>query len=486
MRRIRPMAMVSEVGCPRIVWAVCALGLWGALPMAAQTVTTLVDFNYSNGSFPYAAQVQGTDGNLYGTTSGGGAQNSGTVFKISQSGAFTELYSFCSLSGCGDGENPEGGLVQASDGNYYGTTSAGGAYGWGTVFRITAKGVLTTLYSFCPEAGCVDGATPVPSLVQATNGLLYGTTSGGGASGNGAVFEITISGTLTTLYSFCSFANCSDGGNPQGALIQGNDGDLYGTTVSGGANGSGTVYRITLAGAHSVVYNFCSLTGCSDGQDPYSALVEDSKGNFYGTTRLGGVNGVGTVFKLNSSGKLITLYAFCSVSGCADGSEPFFAGLAAGTDGNYYGTTDLGGVGFGTLYKIGPQGTFTTLYSFGTESGDGLNPYAALMQATNGSFFGTTYGGGTGGVGAIFSLSVGLGAFVEVSPAIGKVGAPVKVLGTTLTGTTSVAFNGIAATFKVVSPSLIATTVPAGATTGFVQVVTPSGTLSSNVPFRVN
>jgi uncharacterized repeat protein (TIGR03803 family) len=484
MGRMGSIVKRHRAGCGLAGVVLCASCLLAAMPLSAQTFTTLQSFNTSDGAFPYAPLVQGTDGNLYGTTSSGGAQNSGTVFKISQSGTFTELYSFCLQSACADGENPEGGLVQGSDGNYYGTAFGGGAYGWGTAFKISPTGTLTTLYSFCLKAQCTDGANPVPGLVQATNGAFYGTTSGGGTFDGGAVFKITTTGALTTLYSFCSLDNCADGANPEGALIQGTNGNLYGTTVSGGANGSGTVYEITPAGAFTTLYSFCTQSGCADGQDPYSALVQDTKGNFYGTTRLGGANGVGTVFKLAPGGVLTTLYTFCPQSGCADGSEPFFAGLTAGTDGNYYGTTDLGGVGFGTLFKISPRGTFTTLYSLGSQSGDGLNPYAALIQATNGSFYGTTHSG-SAGVGSVFSLSVGLSAFVEVKPSSGKVGAAVKILGTNLTGATSVTFNGTAAVFKVTTKTLISTTVPSGATSGPVRVVTSHGTLTSNVNFQV-
>jgi uncharacterized repeat protein (TIGR03803 family) len=207
----------------------------------------------------------------------------------------------------------------------------------------------------------------------------------------------------------------------------------------------------------------------------------------YGTTVGGGAHARGTVFKITPSGTLTTLYSFCSQSGCTDGGHPL-AGLVQATDGNLYGTTaGIGDVGAGTVFKVTPGGTLTTLYSFCSQSGctDGDDPTAGLFQATNGNFYGTTYSGGGAADGTVFSLFVGLGPFVETQPTSGRVGEAVKILGTGLTGAVRVTFNAHAAAFKVASNSLITTTVPAGATTGPVEVVTPSRTLLSNVPFRV-
>jgi uncharacterized repeat protein (TIGR03803 family) len=236
-------------------------------------------------------------------------------------------------------------------------------------------------------------------------------------------------------------------------------------------------------------------------------LVQATNGNLYGTTSTGGDTlnyfiGLGTVFKITPGGKLTTLYRFCEqFIPCTDGFYPY-AGLVQATDGNLYGTTEYGGnnncavgdPGCGTIFRITTSGELTTLYSFCGQvpCTDGAYPYAGLVQATNGTFYGTTYSGGdvadtncVGGCGAVFSLSVGLGPFVETVPTSGEVGATVKILGNSLKGATSVTFKGTAATFKVVSSSEIITTVPTGATTGTVKVVTPSGTLSSNVAFLV-
>ena len=406
----------------------------------------------------------------------------------------TTLYSFLDSFGSRPPDDPSG-LIQATGGNLYGTTFNGGANGSGTVFRITPSGMLTTLYSFCPLSGCLDGGGPYAGLVQATNGDLYGTTccyGPHGAGTAGTIFKITPSGTLTTLHSFCSQTGCPDGAGPYGALVQATNGDLYGTTSQSGAYGGGTVFKITPSGTLTTLHSFCSQTGCPDGSPP-TGLVQAASGDFYGTTMYGGASGLGTIFRITPSGTLATLYSFvCSQSACPDGTEPS-AGLVQATDGNLYGTANGGANAGGTIFKITPSGTLTTLYSFCFQTGctDGAYPSAGLVQATNGNFYGTTSEGGIGGActgggcGTVFRLSVGLGPFVITRPTSGEVGAAVMILGTDLTGATSVSFNGTAATFTVVSRSLITTTIPAGATTGFVTVATPTGTLKSNVKFRV-
>jgi uncharacterized repeat protein (TIGR03803 family) len=449
----------------------------------AQTFATLASFDGTDGANPQAALVQATNGSLYGTTESGGTNGDGTVFEISPSGTLTTLHSFDET----DGQFPYSAPIQAADGNLYGTTQYGGANGGGTVFKITPSGTLTTLYNFSScssQSGCTDGYRPFAGLVEATNGALYGTTGYGGAYGSGNVFKINLSGTLTTLYSFCSQLNCPDGSVPVATLVQDRDtGDLYGTTVNGGTTGGGgTVFKITLDGTLTTIYS---------GIGTQAGLIQGSDGNFYGTTYGGGANGMGEVFKITCGGELTPLYSFCSQSGCTDGEYPS-AGLVQGTDGNFYGTTQYGGVGgsdcfgtCGTVFKVTPTGTLTTLHSFSATDGDGAYPLAAPIQDTNGSFYGTTTGGGADFFGAVFSLSEGLHPFVETQITSGPVGAAVKILGTELTGATSVSFNGTASAFNVISRSLITTTVPAGATTGKVQVVTPSRTLSSNVEFRV-
>jgi uncharacterized repeat protein (TIGR03803 family) len=481
----------------KLNWGMRACGIFllsatAAVALSAPTFTSLYNFcsqaNCRDGSQPYAGLIQAANGTFYGTTVGGGANNDGTVFKITTNGTLTTLHSFDFR----DSAHPEDALVQAKDGNIYGTTESGGTNRHGTIFTITPSGALTTLYNFCSQSGCADGTNPDAALVEATNGDFYGTTGRGGANNNcgggcGTVFTITPSGTLTTLYSFCLQSGCADGKYPLAGLVQAADGKLYGTTYYGGANSRGTLFEITPNGALTILYTFCSQSGCADGKYPLAGLVQATNGMFYGTTSDGGANAYyGTVFKINPSGKLTTLHSFNGT----DGYSPESA-LVQATDGNFYGTTKSGGTyNAGTVFKITPGGTLTTLHSF--DGTDGYYPYAGLAQATDGKFYGTAAYGGTGignactsGCGTVFSLSVGLGPFVATQPTSGEVGAHVKILGTNLTGATSVTFNGTAATFTVKSKSEITTTVPSGATTGTVQVVTPGGTLSSNVPFRV-
>jgi uncharacterized repeat protein (TIGR03803 family) len=478
-------------------YAVLVLCATTAVALPAQTFTTLHSFDNTDGASPTAALVQGTDGNFYGTTTGeGGVHDYGTVFKITPSGTLTGLHSFDNT----DGFLPYAGLVQATNGSFYGTTEAGGlsephfcSEGCGTIFKIAPSGTLTTLYNFCSQSGCRDGASP-NGLVQAANGDFYGTTTDyGGAGMFGTVFRITPSGTLTTLHSFCSQSGCTDGYYPAAALVQSTNGEFYGTTYYGGANAGGTVFKITASGTLTTLYSFCSQGGCTDGSYPAAALIQSTNGDFYGTTGRGGVSNHGTVFKITPSGTLTTLYSFCSQSDCMDGSSP--VGLVRATNGDFYGTTSEGGLrgpttcilGCGTVFKITPSGTLTTLYNFCSQSAcmDGYYPAAALLQSTNGDFYGTAKYGGANGDGTVFSLSVGLGPFVKTRPHTGKVGAAIQILGNHLTGTTSVSFNGTSAVFNVVSATEINTTVPVGATKGYLQVVTPGGTLSSGGPFLV-
>ena len=348
----------------------------------------------------------------------------------------TTLYSFCSLPNCADGEVSTAPLVQGTDGNFYGTTSAGGSRGtYGTVFKITPSGTLTSLYSFCSQPNCTDGEIPFGGLVEGTDGYFYGTTEGGGAHNilDGTVFKMTASGTLTTIYSFCF--PCAEGDQPVGGLVQGTDGNFYGTTSLGGGTdcggtGCGTVFRISSGGTLNPLHSFNG----ADGWYPAAVLIQATDGNFYGTTAQGGANnlcesndggtvGCGTVFKITPTGILTTLYDFCSQPGCADGAFPSgyqSGGLVQGTDGNVYGTTYGGGTGTGcyfqgvngcgTIFKITPSGTLTTLYDFCSQPGctDGRVPFAGLVQATDGNFYGTTSGGGTGGGpagGTIFKIT---------------------------------------------------------------------------------
>jgi uncharacterized repeat protein (TIGR03803 family) len=474
----------------------------------------------SDGFTPYGPVIQGTDGNFYGVTFYGGLNDAGVIFRMTAHGAVTTLYSFC-LKGsppCPDGGTPVV-LIQGTDGDFYGTTLGGGALqDSGTVFKVTPSGTLTTLHRFCSKGTsteCPDGAQP-NGLIQGTDGNFYGTTFTGGRARRGTFFRITPKGVLTTLYSFCAKSSCDDGSTPLSGVIEGTDGKFYGTTESGGARHGGTVFKITSSGTLTTLSSFCAKPNCTDGAGP-NGLIQGSDGNLYGTTEEGGYRagncqiGCGTIFRITLSGKLTTLYSFCRVAdadgGCPDGNG--LAGLIQGTDGDFYGTTSEGGsgscffdevfLGCGTLFKITSSGKLTTLYNFCSRNvlcPEGNEPNA-LTQGTDGSFYGIAVGGGIGygagecfnigpqGCGTAFRLSVGLGPFVETQPVAGKPGQSARILGSDLKGATRVTFNGAAAKFAIVSQTEITTTVPADATTGYVEVVTPRGTLKSNEKFLV-
>ncbi len=242
---------------------------------ASVKFVTLHTFTGADGAYASGPLVQATNGEFYGMTDSGGTNCAatsglcGTIFKTTPSGALTTLYSFCSQAGCLDGKGPYGGLVQATDSGLYGTTYAGG--GAGTVFQISQTGALTTLHDFCEPPACADGADPIAGLVQAADGNLYGTTQVGGAYGGETVFRITPTGTLTAIYEFCAQGGCADGKNPNGGLVQAKNGDLYGTTAGGGitnsacSGGCGTIFKITPPATLTTLYSLCSQPGCTDG-----------------------------------------------------------------------------------------------------------------------------------------------------------------------------------------------------------------------------
>jgi len=395
---------------------VCVLCAATAIAAPGQTFKTLASFRLiEDGGYPqYMSLVQGTDGNLYGTAPEGGVEYLGTVFKVTSGGELTWL---CNLgeSGCSDGSHPFAGLIQAADGNFYGTTWQGGSNGAGTVFEYAADGTLTTLYSFCSQPNCTDGDDPYAPLAQAADKNFYGTTFDGGVGGYGTVFEITSAGVLNTLHSFSN----ADGAGPVAGLIQGKDGNFYGTTVYGGANSAGTVFEINAAGNLTTLHSFCSEKGCADGADPFSGLVQATDGNFYGTTHGGGAHGQGTIFRITPRGNLTTLYSFCSQTKCVDGAYPY-AGVIQATDGNFYGTTSKGGVSdSGTVFAITPGGKLTTLHSFCSKKNcaDGADPVGGLVQVRDGTLYGTTAEGGAYENGAVFSLPPGLVPPVEAEAA---------------------------------------------------------------------
>ena len=366
----------------------------------AGTLTTLYSFcsksGCSDGAIPLAGLVQGTDGNFYGTTTNGGSGYSslcdggcGTVFRITPAGVLTTLYTF---TGGTDGANPEAGLVQGSDGNFYGTTKGGGAHlDDGTVFKITSAGAFATLYSFCAQSGCSDGTEPKAGLVQGADGNFYGTTSNGGAANAiGTVFKITPAGTLTTLYSFTGGA---DGGAPKAGLVQGKDGNFYGRTTSGGSGNysdGGTVFKITPAGVLTTLYSFGYTWApytCDNFYPTCAGLVQGTDGNFYGTTTYFGFYESGSVFRMTPAGALTRLHSFCAQNGCPDGENPQ-AGLVQGRDGKFYGTTWGGGAnGDGTVFSLSP-GLPTALGEQVDYFGYGFADLT-VWRPSNGTFYST-------------------------------------------------------------------------------------------------
>ena len=461
-------------------FALTLLWVATALAASAQNVTTLYSFKLSNGANPeFVTPAQGRDGDIYGTTFIGGSSTScgpgcGTVFKVTPHGALTSV----SFGADGtEGAGPDAGLVLGPDGMLYGTTSSGGASGNGEVFSLNPKTMaITVLHTFSGS----DGANPQAPLALGPGGRYYGTTFAGGSINNGTVFSITSSGTFISLHSFSG----ADGANPiGGGLTLGSDGALYGVTFGGGNVGRGTIFRITASGTLTKLYDFDGTNGAN----PYGTLLLAADGNMYGTTS-GDVT-FGTVFRLTQAGVVTVLHSF-------DAGDDPSAGLVQATDSKLYGTTFHGGAqGYGAIFSITTGGTFATLYSFPVfDYVHGENPYG-LMLHTNGKFYGMTIDGGTShncdfsdspGCGTVFSLDVGLGPFVKFEVPYGKVGSVAQILGTGLTGATAVSFNGIpASSFKLILDTFMTATVPEGATTGRVTVTTPTGTLTSNVKFKV-
>lgn len=457
--------------------------------MAQNTFNTMASFDYTDGAYPTSFTL-GTDGNFYGTTDKGGVsaggcnQSCGAIFKVTTGGALTLLHAFVDT----DGNGPSG-IAQTSSGEFYGTTSYGGANdctSWGspstcgTVFKMSSTDTVTTLYSFCVQSNCTDGALPWGGVVMGSDGNLYGTASAGGTGvcsspagpGCGTVFKITTAGVLTTLHNFVG----SDGAYPFSRLVQGSDGNFYGVTDGGGTHGFGTVFKITTGGTLTTLYNFSG----TDGGFPYGPLIQASNGNFYGTTAAvswadfgPGPNctasgaGEGTVFEITSGGALTTLHTFTGT----DGSYPF-PGVIQGADGNIYGMTSCGGTnGYGTIFQLTSTNTLNTLYTFsGT---DGAFPFSSLVQASSGTFYGASVLGGVDNYGSVFSLSVGSTITVTVSPTTLSFGSVAidttsasKTVTLTNTGTASLSISSIAITagssFFAISSNACGSTLAAG------------------------
>jgi uncharacterized repeat protein (TIGR03803 family) len=410
----------------------------------AQTHNVLHSFTgVADGATPYAGLVRDASGNLYGTTTAGGASNRGTVFKLYTTGKETLLHSF---TGGADGATPYAPLVLDPSGNLYGTATAGGASNSGTVFKVDTTGAETVLYTF---TGGADGKTPDAPLVLDPSGNLYGTTSAGGATNSGIVFKLDTTGAETVLYTFSGGA---DGKTPTGGLVRDAAGNLYGTTNDGGRPracflgyvGCGVVFKLDTTGTETVLYTF---TGGTDGGNPYYAgLVRDASGNLYGTTSAGGASDSGTVFKLDTTGTETVLYSFGN-----GGVEPF-AGLVRDAAGNLYGTTTNGGSGFGTVFKLDTSGTETLLHTF-AGGADGATSYAGLVLDAAGNLYGTTTAGGDSSFGTVFEIALAPAFSVSASGLTPSTVSPGGSSTATVNITATSAFSGSVALSCSVQPS---------------------------------
>jgi uncharacterized repeat protein (TIGR03803 family) len=447
----------------------------------AQTYTPLYNLGSKTGDpmnpQPIGLFSQGRDGALYSTAPVGGSNKGGAAFKITTSGSLTKLADFNPYSAP---TAPLGGLTLGLDGNFYGTTSTGGTHAVGTVFSVTPAGVLSILYNF--TAGTDDGA-PTSAPVLGLDGNLYGTADVIYAGTYGTGYKMTPKGAFTTIHQF----KFTDGSTPY-QLILGLDGNFYGVTRGGGsASSMGVVFRMSKAGAVKVLHIFTGYP--NDGNLPIGTLAQGNDGTLYGTTYLGGTKNWGTVFKVSPTGTgYKVLHNFDRTLNVNDGINPL-TGVVIGNDGNLYGTTGSGGKqNSGSLFKITPAGTYTALYSFCAVAGckDGFYPQTPMVQHTNGKFYGATESGGTTiNGGEFFSLDVGLKPFINIVLLSGKSGSVAQILGQGFNGTTSVKFNGIAATFTIVSDTYLTAKVPPTATTGVVTVTTAGSTLTSFRIFKV-
>ncbi len=457
------------------------------VPAQGQTPTTIYTFAGGGPGNPQNNSVaQGRDGNFYFTTCIPLSINS-VLFNISASGQLSTVYvpTNCSY-----------GVTLGTDGNLYSTTGnndgAGGLYG--SVYKVTPAGTATTLHTFTNGA---DGSYPYWPPIQGTNGIFYGTTQAQIA--NSTAYSVTSSGTFTTLHTFTG----SDGQNVNG-LVQGSDGNFYGSSQSGGANNLGVVYKMTSAGAVTVLHSFAGSDGAVGRWD----LIQAKDGNFYGVTLNGGTNGGGVLYKITSTGTYTVLYNF-PYTGTNQYTTPFpYSGVIQATNGLLYGVTgNLGGPwAFGSIYSFNTAtSTFTTLYNF-TGGTDGGQPFGPLLQHTDGLLYGTTYVGGNvsgsdycntvesdpglvgvGGCGTVFTFNIGAKAFINLQSTSGKVGSTVGIFGQGFSSSSVVKFNGVKATKVTLSgTTYITATVPTGATTGKVTVATGSTTLTSTQTYTVH
>ncbi len=439
----------------------CFLCALSAQMASAQGYTDLYEFGGKpGGCCPQhpSLMAQGRDGNIYGITTVGGANNLGSVFKITQTGILTQLYSFDTVHG----STPVGGLVLGLDGNLWGTAELGGANGFGNVFKITPSGTLTVVYNFTGNS-TVDGGFPVSPLIVGPDGQYYGT------SHPGIAFKVSATGVFTRIATTAS--------ESFGPLLLATNGSYYGVTEFAGTNTLGTIYKVT-GNTSTTLFNFDGPRG----EFPIGGLVQGADGNLYGTTTAGGSANDGVIFRISPTGSYTVVFNFDHVNQLGLGYQAY-AGLIAGNDGNLYGTTIWGGTnGDGVIFQLTTSGAYTVLYNFDGTHGTGT--YATPMEHTSGEIYGLTKRGGALGDGVVYGFGANLPAFISLTSPSGAVGSTVGILGKGFSTASSVLFHGTPASFHVASNTYMTATVPSGET-GFVTVTTGSGTFTSNKIFKV-
>ena len=383
-----------------------ALAVFGARTVLAAPVHEIVYGFSPSPRAPVAGVVAGPDGKLYGTSQFGGTKDLGTVFRLDQSGNIEVNAHFAGNNGIPLGAEPTGRLALGSDGNFYGTTKVGGPNAAGTLFRMTPDGSLTTLVQFGWFSVPL-GSQPTGELIEGPDGNFYGTTSVGGAGNRGTIFKVTKAGILTTLGVFTGSTGAVKGANPLAGLTLGNDGSFYGSTSSGGAGNFGTIFKITPAGSFTSLVEFTGTSGAARGNRPAARLLRDAVGNFLGTTENGGTGNAGTIFKITPAGVFTSLVEFTQTNVVPKGKSPR-SGLISGFDGNFYGCTVAGGASdYGTIFKLSPAGVFSTVIEFSGDTGTatGSEPGGDLLLHSDGNIYGTTKQGGPGSNGTVFKLS---------------------------------------------------------------------------------
>ena len=443
-----------------IILGVILFALLSAVPAHGQYFKTVYNFQGACCSTVPWTLTQGRDANLYGAVTAGGIfSQGGSIYRMTPRGDIKVLHNFDTT----EIEQPSGALAMGTDGNLYGLSRAGGLYSYGTFFKITPDGTATVLHDFTGQS---DGAWPYGGLIRASDGYFYGTAVMPNPVGY-TVFKATSDGAITTI---CNL----DLNHSPGSLILGKDGNFYG--ISGqGRQVYGSVFKVTPKGVMTDLYTFDGIHGAYP-----AALVAGAGSNFFGVTVGGGSKGDGVVFMITPQGALTVLHSF-DRNNTADGYWP--VSLTQASDGKFYGATFFGGLlGFGEIFQITTTGKFLVVHHFNKVNG--FAPFT-LMQHTSGKMYGSTQQGGLYNDGTLFWFDWALKAFVKLETPNGVIGSSVGIIGNNLSTTSNVTFNGVPASFSVEQDGYLVAIVPSGARTGYVQVTTSTGTVTSNTTFTV-